>query len=552
MNMSTLTVKAKMIIGYATILIFLTIVAVAGLYGMADSNEKLKHVTEVNNVKITLLEDMSNSVHVVSRVIRSLTLIKEQAMYDHEFPKIAQARAEYEKAFGELQKMPLDQKGQDIVAEIKANMTNAREKNNQFLELAKADKEQAVEFLLKEANPANQLWQDHIHEFVNLQREKSKSDELIAAKEYSELRFLIIIISIAAVASSTLIGTLITCSLVRQLGAEPFYVRNVARKIATGDLTVEIDVGDAQAESLIFAINEMRDKLADIVSQVAQGAETISNASEEITIGNLDLASRSETQASALEETASSMEELTSTVKQNADNSRQANQLAASASDVAIKGGKMVSEVISTMASISDSSKKIIDIISVIDGIAFQTNILALNAAVEAARAGEQGRGFAVVASEVRNLAQRSASAAKEIKTLISDTVEKVATGARKVDEAGQTIDEVVVSVRKVSDVINEISAASHEQSAGIDQIHEAINHMDETTQQNSSLVEEAAAASQSLNDQATNLRQLVTSFKLHHQESIPALAVVKKMPKAAPMKVAAFRSPLRAVPALS
>ena len=211
----------------------------------------------------------------------------------------------------------------------------------------------------------------------------------------------------------------------------------------------------------------------------------------------------------------------------------------------------MVSEVISTMASISDSSKKIIDIISVIDGIAFQTNILALNAAVEAARAGEQGRGFAVVASEVRNLAQRSASAAKElktliarlmvmtdsqsasaakeIKTLISDTVEKVATGARKVDEAGKTIDEVVVSVRKVSDVINEISAASHEQSAGIDQIHEAINHMDETTQQNSSLVEEAAAASQSLNDQATNLRQLVTSFKLHHQESIPALAVVKK-----------------------
>ena len=552
MNMSTLTVKFKMVAGYAVILVFLVIVAMSGLYGMSQSNDKLKQVTEVNTVKMALLEDMSNSVHIVSRVIRSLALISDQAVYEREQKKIVAARDEYDKAFDALKKMSLDREGQDFILQIEKYRDLARPKNNQFLEMAKTDKEQSVVFLLDIANPATALWQDSLHQFITLQREKSKQDEITAAKEYSDLRLIIILFSLLAVVSSIVIGTLITRSLLRQLGAEPNYVRDVARQIATGDLTVEIDVGNANPDSLIFAINAMRDNLELIVAKVAQGAETISNAAQEISVGNADLAMRSEKQAGAIEETASSMEELTSTVRHNEDNSRQANQLAASASDVASQGGKMVTEVIVTMNSISESSKKIIDIISVIDGIAFQTNILALNAAVEAARAGEQGRGFAVVASEVRNLAQRSAVAAKEIKTLINDTVEKVGTGAKKVDEAGHIIEDVVTSVRKVSDVISEISAANTEQTAGLNQINQAITQLDESTQQNSSLVEEAAAASQALNEQALTLRSLVESFKLKQKiETISGVSRFTKVAQMAPKKLIKRSERLNLVPAL-
>jgi methyl-accepting chemotaxis protein len=259
----------------------------------------------------------------------------------------------------------------------------------------------------------------------------------------------------------------------------------------------------------------MSGSLVKIVGEVRTGTDTIATASGQIASGNLDLSSRTEQQASALEETASSMEELTGTVKQNADNARQANGLAVLASEVAVKGGTVVSQVVGTMSSINDSAKKIVDIIGVIDGIAFQTNILALNAAVEAARAGEQGRGFAVVASEVRSLAQRSAAAAKEIKTLIDDSVEKVDTGSKLVAQAGATMDEVVASVKRVTDIVGEISAASQEQSTGIEQVNQAITQMDDVTQQNAALVEEAAAASQSLQDQAANLAHVVSVFKL-------------------------------------
>jgi len=264
----------------------------------------------------------------------------------------------------------------------------------------------------------------------------------------------------------------------------------------------------------------MRDSLAQVVGQVRQGTDTIATASSQIAAGNMDLSSRTEQQASSLEETAASMEELTSTVKQNADNARQANQLAVSASGVAVKGGHVVAQVVNTMSAINTSSKKIVDIIGVIDGIAFQTNILALNAAVEAARAGEQGRGFAVVAAEVRNLAQRSAAAAKEIKTLIGDSVDKVEEGSKQVAEAGKTMDEIVGSVKRVTDIMAEITAASQEQTAGIEQINQAITQMDQVTQQNAALVEEAAAAAASLQEQASGLSQVVSVFKLDSQQA--------------------------------
>jgi methyl-accepting chemotaxis protein len=311
------------------------------------------------------------------------------------------------------------------------------------------------------------------------------------------------------------VGVFIARGMLRQLGGEPDYASSIARSIAGGDLTVPIDVKRDDDGSMVNALKGMRDDLARIVSSVRTATDTIATASSEIAAGNSDLSARTESQASSLEETAASMEELTATVRQNADSARTANELAASASEVAQKGGAVVSKVVETMASIDSSSRKIVDIISVIDGIAFQTNILALNAAVEAARAGEQGRGFAVVASEVRNLAQRSAAAAKEIKDLIGASVETVGVGNTLVAQAGSTMQEVVESVHRVRQIINEISTASHEQSAGIAQVNEAISQMDAVTQQNAALVEQAAAAAASMQQQSAALLQAVGVFRV-------------------------------------
>jgi methyl-accepting chemotaxis protein len=300
-----------------------------------------------------------------------------------------------------------------------------------------------------------------------------------------------------------------------QLGGEPDYAAEVVRQIGAGDLGVAVQVRKGDDSSLLHAMHQMQQSLSNTVQEIRGSTDTIATASSEIASGNQDLSSRTEQQASSLQETAASMEELTSTVKQNADNARQANQLAASASEVAVRGGSVVSQVVDTMSAINTSSRKIVDIIAVIDGIAFQTNILALNAAVEAARAGEQGRGFAVVASEVRSLAQRSAAAAKEIKGLIDDSVGKVAAGSHQVAEAGQTMEEIVASVKRVTDIMGEIMSASHEQTQGIEQINQAITQMDQVTQQNAALVEEAAAAAASLQEQAGGLVQVVSVFRV-------------------------------------
>ena len=315
--------------------------------------------------------------------------------------------------------------------------------------------------------------------------------------------------------------------------------------IGQGDLSQPLLLPERQDEIGVIgrSVEFMRSNLVGIVGNVRQGTDTIATASSQISAGNQDLSSRTEEQASSLEETAASMEELTSTVKQNADNARQANQLAVSASSVAMRGGSVVAQVVGTMGAINTSSKKIVDIIAVIDGIAFQTNILALNAAVEAARAGEQGRGFAVVAAEVRSLAQRSAAAAKEIKTLISDSVEKVEEGSKQVQEAGKTMDEIVDSVRRVTDIMAEIQAASQEQMQGIEQINQAITQMDQVTQQNAALVEEAAAAAQSLQEQASGLSQVVSVFRLGSEhQSVPQDAIRRPSPPIAPH--AEFRQP--------
>ena len=317
---------------------------------------------------------------------------------------------------------------------------------------------------------------------------------------------------VAALFSIFVISLLLIRSITRPL------VRAVklANTVASGDLTSKIEIKSTDETGLMMqALKDMNDSLYDIVGNVRTSVDTIATATKEIAAGNTDLSQRTEEQASALQETASSMEELTSTVKQNAENAKQANQLAKGASDIAVKGGDVVGKVVVTMGSINESSRKIVDIISVIEGIAFQTNILALNAAVEAARAGEQGRGFAVVASEVRSLAQRSAAAAKEIKALIGDSVGKVEIGTKLVDEAGKTMDEVVTAVKRVTDIMAEITAASMEQSSGIEQVNKAITKMDEVTQQNAAVVEQAAAAAESLEEEAQNLAEAVSIFKL-------------------------------------
>ncbi|MGE8613471.1 MAG: methyl-accepting chemotaxis protein [Achromobacter veterisilvae] len=361
--------------------------------------------------------------------------------------------------------------------------------------------------------------------------------------------------------SRTVTIVMLAIALALALGCWIFINRTVLRplheagshfeKISAGDFTGRIEVRSTNEIGHLFAaVKRMQESLTRTVALVRRGVDEINVGSREISAGNADLSSRTEQQAASLEETAASMEELASTVKQNADNARQANQLAASASDVAERGGSAVSEVVSTMQGISASSRKISEIVSVIDGIAFQTNILALNAAVEAARAGEQGKGFAVVAGEVRSLAQRSAQAAKEIKGLIEDSVTKVGAGSQQVERAGATMQEIVASVKRVTDIMGEISAASEEQSSGIDQVNRAVSQMDEVTQQNAALVEEAAAAAGSLQEQAQRLAEAVSVFKINAGEVIEVPAQQLAQPRSAPrMPAPAVKTPAAAAP---
>ncbi|MER0204766.1 MAG: HAMP domain-containing protein [Nitrosomonas sp.] len=392
---------------------------------------------------------------------------------------------------------------------------------NKTIQLAASGEfEAAAQNLANDTVPKFNALRDTVFALLDLQGKIAEQDYGIAQSHYEN----IFMTSVVAIGLGVFFAMLVGFFLIKAIVGPLNEAVAVANAVASGDLTSRIEANSTnETGRLLQALRTMNDNLVDLVSKVRMGTDQISTASGEIASGNSDLSQRTEEQASSLEETASSMEELTSTVKQNADNARQANQLAAGASEVAMKGGAVVGQVVQTMSSINESSKKIVDIISVIDGIAFQTNILALNAAVEAARAGEQGRGFAVVATEVRTLAQRSAAAAKEIKELISDSVSKVEDGTRLVDEAGATMDEIVGAVKRVTDIMSEISAASQEQSSGIEQVNQAVTQMDEVTQQNAALVEEAAAAAESMQEQAQALTQAVGTFKLSGGHVAPA-----------------------------
>ncbi len=398
--------------------------------------------------------------------------------------------------------------------------------------------------LIKKINPSYRLGDVALKALSDFESEKAKADEAgvgASLKSTSMSMFAVLAVGLA-------LGGWVGWRLLRSISVPLEQAMGIATKVAEGDLSGRIETRSTnEIGALLSALDKMKGNLAGIVHEVRGSTYTISSASSEIAAGNMDLSQRTSDQAGSLEQTATSMDELTSTVKQNAENARQANQLAQSASEVAVRGGEVVAQVVDTMGSINDSSKKIVDIIGVIDGIAFQTNILALNAAVEAARAGEQGRGFAVVASEVRNLAQRSAAAAKEIKELIGDSVSKVDSGARLVDQAGATMQEIVTSIQRVTDIMGQITQASQEQTSGLEQINQAIGQIDAITQQNVALVEEAAAAAGSLQEQAYALTQVVSVFKLDGVAAQPGRASTpvraSAVPAVAPLRAGAGSS---------
>ncbi|MFC7462117.1 methyl-accepting chemotaxis protein [Hydrogenophaga defluvii] len=409
--------------------------------------------------------------------------------------------------------------------------------NRRLIELSRTNRNDQARTLLRgESQKMFDEGSNRLLELVDLNTKGGQDASAYADQVYASSRIALIVASAIAVVLAVVAAALFSRWLSRQLGGEPHYAVAVASQIADGKLAMDVLTRAGDNQSILAAMARMREQLAGVVGQVRQNAESVASASAQIATGNQDLSGRTEEQASALEETAASMEELSTTVKQNADNASQANQLAVSASSVAVKGGAEVQEVVATMRSINEASRRIADIIGVIDGIAFQTNILALNAAVEAARAGEQGRGFAVVASEVRNLAQRSANAAKEIKELISASTQRVDQGTTLVDQAGHTIQEVVDAIRRVTDIMGEITAASAEQSAGVSQIGEAVTQMDQATQQNAALVEESAAAADGLRQQAAQLLQVVSVFQLPAGGVARVAPVAQAAPRAAPV----------------
>jgi len=511
-----LTIKMQLIalIGFMSML--LIGLGAAGLLGIRESNEGLRTVYENRTIPMSQLGEVryliaSNRLAVESTLITSTEeYTKEQA------DKIEKNIAEISRLWDEYLAGSLTPEEKELaqnLAQLRVKFV-AEGLKPALVALRKNDLGSAGTIAVEQMRPLAEPVSSGLDALMKLQLYRAKADYESVEARYRTA----VMIGVGAVAAGVLVAIIIGLLLIRAITRPLSEAVRIADAVAAGDLTMKIESNsNSETGRLLQALKRMNDGLVDLVSKVRSGVDSITTGSQEIAAGNADLSQRTEEQASSLEETASSMEELTSTVKQTADNARQANQLAAGASAVAMKGGEVVGQVVTTMSGISDSSKKIADIISVIDGIAFQTNILALNAAVEAARAGEQGRGFAVVASEVRTLAQRSAAAAREIKELITDSVRRVEDGTQLVDQAGKTMGEIVGGVKRVADIMAEITAAAMEQSSGIEQVNQAVMQMDQVTQQNAALVEEAAAAAESMQHQSQGLSQAVSVFRVGH-----------------------------------
>jgi methyl-accepting chemotaxis protein len=531
MNIKDIKVSTRLGLAFGAVLLMLAIIIGLSIYDLGKLNDGTNAIVTEAYPKVIQAQGIMNDSNKIARSLRNALLIHDETKAAKELAVVAGKRGEIAAAMKKLDAQVKSGKGRELFEALQASRAPYDQALDEVIRLRlEGNFDSAVDHMLttmRERQMINMNALDALiaHQSASMETARQSAESIYVASRNQQL--LLGLLSIALGAAGAVV---ISRQLLRQLGGEPGAVAAIAGQIAGGDLAVSIQTRAGDKQSLLFAIQAMRDSLADIVGQVRGGADAIVTAATEIAAGNLDLSSRTEQQAGSLEETASSMEELTSTVKQNSENARQANTLAHSASEVAVKGGVVVSDVVRTMGEINESAKKIVDIISVIDGIAFQTNILALNAAVEAARAGEQGRGFAVVASEVRTLAQRSASAAKEIKVLIDESVSKVGTGTELVGQAGATMEQIVSAVKSVTDIMGEISTATHEQEAGIQQINQAIAEMDTATQQNAALVEQAAAAAGAQQDQAHQLVKLVGVFTLaHDQTTAPAGMAAKR-----------------------
>ena len=544
MNKLKISTRVVLLVGFLGVL--LVAVGGVGLYGIAASNAALKTVYEDRTIptgQLGRIEAMllSNRLAIVTALVTPTPemIAASTATVERNIAAVTQVWAAYmatfltpeeerlARQFAENRKRFVQEGLKPTLAALKAN-----------------DLEEARRLAVEKVRPLYEPMEKGIGALGALQLGEARKEYAAAVARYETIRLVALTSIAAGLSLGGLLGFALVRSLSRQLGAEPDEVLAVTRAIARSDLTSEISVRKGAGDSIMAGMATMQRALAEVVGQVRASSDSIATGSAHIAAGNADLSQRTEKQACNLQQTASSMEQLTSTVKQNADTALQASQLASGASQAASQGGRVVGQVVGTMQEISASSRKIADIVGVIDGIAFQTNILALNAAVEAARAGEQGRGFAVVASEVRSLAQRSAAAAREIKTLIGESVEKVETGARLVDDAGRSMDDIVAQVRRVTDLIAEISSAGIEQGAGIGRVGDAVAQLDHATQQNAALVEESAAAADSLAQQAARLAEVVGMFRLARGEARHVIAQVRQASRAA----AVADQPLRPV----
>ena len=551
-------VSTRLALGFGILLAGILLVGAIGLLKFSLLQEQLNQLIHNRIVKVAQFSELKDKMQSVARITRTVALIEDVKDAQTQADRIPPLRVRIQELVGQLDKTVTLPKGRELLKVVQDNLAPYDRDMDAAIKLGLTGKPEdakaATDILLTKVSARQNLIFKAVDESVAMQQELARAVGEEASAAVVSGRAQIMAIAGICLLVGTLLALAIARSITRALGAEPHEVSQAVGRVAAGDLSQRVALRAGDSSSIMASVQRMQASLAQVVGTVRQGSETVAAASAQIASGNRDLSSRTEEQASALQQTAASMEELSSTVAHSSDNASQANQLAQTAAGVASQGGAVVAEVVGTMKEISDSSHKITDIIGVIDGIAFQTNILALNAAVEAARAGEQGRGFAVVAGEVRVLAGRSAEAAREIRRLIQESVQRVEAGSALVDRAGDTMGEVVASIQRVSTLMGAISAESSEQSRGVSQIGEAVHQIDQTTQQNAALVEEMSAAADSLRAQANELVQAVAVFQLGQGAAGASAIPAPTAPRLAPSALKAredAKTPARTAQAL-